>query len=525
MKNGKKQTWIALLLIVALVMLSGCQAVNGLDLNKVMQNSFGIKSMEGTQTIALELIPNPSGAFQNDEEKKLFELFSNIKVNITEVKQQDYTHASIKGVFEYSKGKIPFQMTVTDKDYTILVEGAKKPIVIQNSVSMQQAQQTLSKEMQDLIKQTYEKYYNWYPAFGSYLTGLAPNPNIISVTNGSEFVGTEGVTGKKIHAEIKGSELIGLTKTFLTNLLADEKALREIIGQTYDLVAPLVQQAIKENENASSSYSDLITPYMRNKTLAVEFAFTLLTSNLKKTLENYDASVDSLTSSSQGESLKLLLSDEQYLKTDILVDNDLIPRKSTTEIMINLGEMSTSIKAIKLTTTAQSWNINKPVKLDVIDTSAGQIELKSLSKPGQLVGALDPKSQLYQLLKYDLHITKKEINLLMDNYGGSDDATKPFNHNGIIMVPARFVVEELDADVEWNEATKQITITDPLSGSVIKLNVGSKQATVNGMIKPLETEAELKNGTTFVPVRFIAESLDTKVNWNQDLQMVTIIRD
>lgn len=525
MKNRKKQTWIALLLVVALVALSGCQAVSELDLNKAIQNSLSVKSSEGNQTIAMEIVPNPLAASMSEQDKKAFELFSNVKLSITEVKQQDYTHISLKGIFEYNKGKIPFQLTVSDQNYTIMVEGAKKPIVMHNNGSLQQVQQTLSPEMQDLIKQMQQKIYEWYPAFGAYLAGISPNPNNISISKGSEFIGTEGVNGTKIHAEIKGSELIDLTKKFLTNLLTEEKALKDVLGQIYDLLTPLVKQAIKESGD-SNPYNSMVTPYLNNKTLAVEFAFTFLTSNLKSALENYDASVQSLMESYQGESLKVLLSDQLQLKTDLFIDSDLMPRKSTNEVMFTLpADHTTSIKSIKFTSTAQIWNINKPVKADVIDTSAGVLEIKALNKPGQLLGALDQKSKLYELLKYDLHITKKEINLLMDNSSGSDGSTKPYIRNGITMVPARFVVEELDSEVDWNQVTQQITITDPLSGAIIKLNIGSKQATVNGMIKPLETEAELNDGSTFVPVRFIAETLGAKVSWNPDLQMVTISRD
>jgi hypothetical protein len=526
MKNRKKHTWLALLLIVALSVMSGCQAVSGLDLNKVMQNSLSVKSLEGSQTIALEIVPNPLAASISEQDKKAFELFSNVKLSISDIKQQDYTHVSLKGVFEYNKGKIPFQLTLSDQDYTIMVEGAKKPIVIHGNGAFQQAQQTMSPEMQDLMKQMQQKLIEWYPSFGSYLAGISPNPNQISTSKESGFVGTEIVNGTKIHAEIKGSELIDLTKKFLTNLLTDEKGLKDLLGQLYDLFAPLVKQALKESGDSNNPYNSMITPYLNNKTLAVEFAFTFITSNLKSVLENYDASVQSAMDSYQGDSLKVLLSDQVQLKTDLFVDSDMMLRKSTSEFMFTLpADNTSSVQSVKLTATAQNWNLNKPVKADVIDKSAGEIEIKALSKPGQVLGALDPQSKLYELLKYDLHISKKEINLLMDNSSSLNDSTKPYIRNGVTMVPARFVVEELDAEVSWNQATQQITITDPLSGAVITLNIGSKQATVNGMIKPLETEAELKDGTTFIPVRFIAENLGTKVSWNQEQQMVTISRD
>jgi hypothetical protein len=525
MENRKKQTWISLLLIVVLVVMSGCQAVNGLELNKVIQNALSVKSAEATQTISLEFIPNPAVP-PVDNEKKMLELFSNVSLKLTEMKQESYTRTSAKGVFEYSRGQIPFQMTVTDQDYTIMIEGAKKPIVIPASGNGIQQSQELSKEMQALVKQTYAKIYEWYPSFGAYIAGNVPNPKTISVSNANEFVHSEGITGKKIHAEIKGSELIELSKGFWTNLLADEKALKEILSQAYDLFVPLVKQALIESGDSSSAINDMVLPYLNNKTLAVEFAFTFITSNLKQALTSYEAAIKELEGSYQAESLSTLLNDKQYLKTDILVDSDLRPRKTNTEIMITSPEeTATSIKAVKMTVASELWNINKPVKADVIDISAGKIDVNSVNNPSKFLGSLDSKSRLYDLLRNDLKLGKKEINLLMDNYSGFNESTKPFYRNDTIMVPARFVVEQLDAEVTWNEADKQVVVTDSLSGTVIKLNIGSKQASVNGTIKPLETEAELKDGTTFVPVRFISENMGAKVNWNSELRMVIITRD
>lgn len=48
------------------------------------------------------------------------------------------------------------------------------------------------------------------------------------------------------------------------------------------------------------------------------------------------------------------------------------------------------------------------------------------------------------------------------------------------------------------------------------LHIGSKQVTVNGATKEMDTAPILKNGSTFVPVRFIAEEMDCTVKYWKD---------
>lgn len=526
MKNKKNYKWLSIFLVVMLVVLAGCQSVSGLDLNKAIQNGASIKSLQGSQTLTLEVIRNTAVTPSTDEQRML-DLFSNVKVKLTDIKQQDLTHLSVKGSFEYAKGQIPFQVTVSDQDYTFQIEGAKKPIVLHNSpAGMEQLKETLSKELQEELKQLYTKSAELTPTMIAYLSGNAPNPANISVSDAKEYIRTEGLNLKKVHVEIKGSELLGLFKSFATNLVADEKGMKDILGQLYDVVAPLMKAAMKESsKNGDNPMDEMITPYLNNKTLAVEFAFTFLNSNLKKMLADYDSYVAKAASN---EELKKLLSDQQVLKLDMYVDSNLMPRKQNMELTLNGLDDKSAVQGFKLTSTSENWDLNQPVKADVIDTSAGVLELdsKSMSKPGKILAGIDTKSQLYQLIKNDLQLTKKNISMIVDNNSSSfQSSSKPYNSNGTIMVPARFVVEQLDADVAWDQATQQVTITDWVSGAVIKLNIGSKQASVNGMIKPLETEAELTDGSTFVPVRFIAESMGAHVSWDQEQQMVTITRD
>lgn len=91
---------------------------------------------------------------------------------------------------------------------------------------------------------------------------------------------------------------------------------------------------------------------------------------------------------------------------------------------------------------------------------------------------------------------------------------KPFiDENGRTQVPARFIAEELGARVSWNQENKTAYIDG--HGKLIALVPGQKTATVNGETVLLDTAAALIQDRIFVPVRFIAETLVSAVNWDQ----------
>ncbi|WP_458406712.1 choice-of-anchor I family protein [Anaerotignum sp.] len=58
--------------------------------------------------------------------------------------------------------------------------------------------------------------------------------------------------------------------------------------------------------------------------------------------------------------------------------------------------------------------------------------------------------------------------------------------------------------------------------TTVKLEIGNKEATVNGETKELDVPAFTEEGRTFLPVRFIAESLGMNVNWDAATKTVTI---
>ncbi|WP_435922097.1 copper amine oxidase N-terminal domain-containing protein [Paenibacillus sp. DYY-L-2] len=85
-------------------------------------------------------------------------------------------------------------------------------------------------------------------------------------------------------------------------------------------------------------------------------------------------------------------------------------------------------------------------------------------------------------------------------------------YKGSTMVPMRGVFEALKAEVKWDGATQTVTATK--GDTTIKLTIGNNYAYVNGQKVALTAEAIIVNGSTMVPLRFVAEALGAKVEWD-----------
>jgi len=91
----------------------------------------------------------------------------------------------------------------------------------------------------------------------------------------------------------------------------------------------------------------------------------------------------------------------------------------------------------------------------------------------------------------------------------------PIMKDGRTLVPVRFISDAFGADVQWNEAGKEIIIT--YGEIIIQMKLGSAQYTISGLKKELDVPAQEINGRTLIPLRAMAEALDKKVAFKDDL--------
>ena len=84
------------------------------------------------------------------------------------------------------------------------------------------------------------------------------------------------------------------------------------------------------------------------------------------------------------------------------------------------------------------------------------------------------------------------------------------------MVPIRFVTEAMGADVKWDSNTSTAVISK--NGITVNITKGSKTLTVNSAsgtsYVTTDTVAVVKDGRTFVPIRFVVEALGGFVDYS-----------
>lgn len=118
----------------------------------------------------------------------------------------------------------------------------------------------------------------------------------------------------------------------------------------------------------------------------------------------------------------------------------------------------------------------------------------------------------------------KTIYYLNDEMKSMDVA--PMILEGRTLLPIRYVAEALGALVGWEAKEQKVTIN--FKGTVIELWIGKNLATVNGewkLIDPTNPNVKpitIPPGRTMLPIRFIAENLGCKVDWDPNLKEVKI---
>ncbi|MBP1933766.1 stalk domain-containing protein [Ammoniphilus resinae] len=106
--------------------------------------------------------------------------------------------------------------------------------------------------------------------------------------------------------------------------------------------------------------------------------------------------------------------------------------------------------------------------------------------------------------------------------GAALENTTPLILNGRSFVPFRALAEALDVTVTWND--KERTVNAISDDVMLELTIGSKQALTNQGNFDLDAAPMIKNGKTYIPLRFFAETFDAKVTWdpeNQSIYMTT----
>ncbi|SMB88923.1 D-alanyl-D-alanine carboxypeptidase (penicillin-binding protein 5/6) [Desulfonispora thiosulfatigenes DSM 11270] len=115
---------------------------------------------------------------------------------------------------------------------------------------------------------------------------------------------------------------------------------------------------------------------------------------------------------------------------------------------------------------------------------------------------------------------KRGISVFIDDEPITFEGVTPIVKDNTTLLPLRKVTESLGGFIEWDPSTS--TITGGKDDYSYKLTIDSKEAVVNGESVGLLTPPLIIEGSTMVPIRFVAESLGMEVKWDSDIRAVKI---
>ncbi|WP_434751148.1 N-acetylmuramoyl-L-alanine amidase [Paenibacillus amylolyticus] len=92
------------------------------------------------------------------------------------------------------------------------------------------------------------------------------------------------------------------------------------------------------------------------------------------------------------------------------------------------------------------------------------------------------------------------------------------NVNNNVMIPIRVVAENLKFNVKWDQKSQNVSIEQ--NAKVLSLNVGKKEARVQNVKVTLNTAPKLIKNTVVVPLRFVSEEMGLSVSWNNKEKIV-----
>lgn len=117
-------------------------------------------------------------------------------------------------------------------------------------------------------------------------------------------------------------------------------------------------------------------------------------------------------------------------------------------------------------------------------------------------------------------INAKDITVTVRGNPVVFDTPPHIDSNNRLMVPVRAITEAMGAFVDWNPASKVITINR--GSEKVIFTIVSNRAIVNDEEKIMDTIPVIHNQRTLVPVRYVGEYFGANVHWDPGQKKVTI---
>jgi hypothetical protein len=231
------------------------------------------------------------------------------------------------------------------------------------------------------------------------------------------------------------------------------------------------------------------------------------------------------------------------------VSADGIPTDGTLLTLMGTGDGKPVIESLKITdadgeaiSSDQNAEIvgseNAPPEQDTLPEHAGLLE--TIQSPAAITPAAPKPGTAPEMdtgqnpITSEMTKTEREKGVIVLQIGNSiavhdghtakidpdNEEVVPYIANERILVPIRFIAETLGAQVEWLEDTREALIVR--DQTTVKLKIGGNKYTVNGVEHTSDAGTEIRQNRTFVPMRFVAETLGEDVYWDAENRLAII---
>ncbi|MCU6709272.1 copper amine oxidase N-terminal domain-containing protein [Paenibacillus sp. J5C_2022] len=530
-----KRSWrsrlMLLLLAMSLVLVAGCQAVGGVDFNKVLKNALKVQSGESKQTLELKLELNDEMLEDiPEEELAVVRMLSHVKLELSEVKIQDAENMSMEGRVSFGDDTgLSFAFQLSPEKLVADLEGAKHPFVV-DLASMALADEEWmyegEEEMESIDTEALTPVVmEMIDMVGNYAIDNLPNPRNLKVSPVYEQVNGVGTSLMHVQMEMNGPELWDWAKGYVDALYSDREGLEAMMKGVIELM--------NDNTELWPLYNEMLQP--EKGVLDAPTVDEEISDAADGIMEMLESLQEEMRTAEVDDSFDIVVSDALNMKVDMYVDNKLNIRKSGFELSYELNEelgddqleeQILPLKRITLKSDMEQWNVNGSVEADKPVVTEDTIDVQELdSMQGyETIRLFEEDSFLYDLLKNKLHITRQTYTAYNDDYYNPPIIVPGY----ITIVPLRDVADTFGSEIAYDPETRSIELYDEATDTTIVMAIGSDQVTVNGEAAVWPFPVTSIDSTAYVPARVFVEALGATIEWEtlyEDFKMLTIQRD
>lgn len=531
---ARPSKFIALILVLTLVFVAGCEAISNLDFNTVLKNSLKVTSSESKQSVELKLeLDDTAYEGATEDDIAIMKLVSNIKLQFENVKMQDSSNASFNGSLIFGDtASVKFSLKMSDKLAIMEIEGAKQPFAIDltsdgllgltglSGLPEDAATEAAAPELDEATATALG--HEILDTVGSYVIHNLPNPERIDVKPVFENINGVSTSLMKVHVDFDGTEILPWVKKYVDALIADRAGLDKMVAGVFEVLNsnPQILGAAEEVIPFDQGGLDSEDPaeLIAEATEGIAELLTELQGELK------------LLEEEEQEAFDEVFNKNLSIKADMYVDNKLDIRKQAYELSYapsldpEFGVLP--IKGITLKFESESWNVNGVVKADAPVASKSDFPIEKLvdMQGYQALKMFDDKSVVYDLLKNKLHVNKQNITWYSDEYYNPVIITA----SHVTIIPLRSTVEQLGGVLTSDKKTKSLKVFDEATNTTIVLKNGSDSAVVNGKTVKWAFPVTVIDGVTYVPARNLAHALKAKIGWTDlgdDMKVFSLDRE